>query len=274
MHRPLAISSSMLGDRITEGDLHEAASRGITHLELFIPADGDSCIAGIEFQRIGDLVADVGMQVWSVHAPFGGRVDLSHPDELHRREAMSQVRRACEVASALGANCVVVHAGMTGDGEEEQETRRRQSLRSLNCLLKRTCQLDLRLAVEYLPSNKERLCNGSAEICDLFRFCDGLPGVCLDTNHANLREDLAEATRALADWIVTLHISDNDGERELHAMPGEGVIDWREFMNVLDEIGYEGPLVYEALSGDSVEERMEMTVTSAREFLGWEGPNG
>lgn len=262
----------MFGRQITAAGLNEAARRGITHLELFIPADGETCLPCSEFKRIGDLVTEAGMQVWSAHAPFGGRVDLSAPDELARRESVGQIRRACEVASALGANYVVVHAGVTTGDEDEQQTRMRQSLRSLNCLLKRACQLGVELAVEYLPANKPRLCNDSAQIREMLGLCDGTPGVCLDTNHANLREDLAEATRALADWIVTVHLSDNDGEREMHAMPGEGVIDWSEFMTVLDEIEYEGPLVYEAVGGETVAERMEMTVTSARGVLGWEGP--
>lgn len=262
----------MLDHEITAESLTEAAARGITHLEVFVPPDGETCVAEPEFRRIGDLVAETGMEVWSVHAPFGGGVDLSHPEELIRRESVGQVRRACEVASMLGANCVVVHAGLSTGDAEEKETRRRQSLRSLNCLLKRTCQLEVCLAVEYLPANKERLCNDSAQMREILGLCDGVPGVCLDTNHANLREDLVEATQALADCIVTLHISDNDGQQEMHMMPGEGVIDWSEFMRVLDEIGYEGPLLYEAVGGESVIERLDMTVRTAREVLGWEAP--
>ncbi len=264
----------MLGEQITAVGLSEAAKRGITHLELLIPADGETCPICSEFKRIGDLVAEAEMQVWSVHAPFGGGVDLSAPDELARRESVGQIRRAYEVASALGANYVVVHAGVTTGDEDEQQIRLRQSLRSLNCLLKRACQLGVELVVEYLPANKPRLCNDSTQIRQILSLCDGIPGVCLDTNHANLREDLADATRALADWIVTVHLSDNDGEREMHMMPGEGVIDWSEFMDVLDEIDYEGPLVYEAVGGETVAERMEMTVASAREVLGWEGADG
>jgi hexosaminidase len=261
----------MLGNPITAGDLREAVSRGITHLELLIPPDGETCPAPDQFRHIARIAAEAGMQIWSIHAPFGGAVDLSAPDELVRRQSLEQVRRACEVAATLSAKCVVVHAGLDCDDADEHELRRRQSLRSLNCLMKRSCQLGVQLAVEYLPANKPRLGNDSAEICEMFRVCDGRPGVCLDTNHANLHEDLADATRALADCLVTVHLSDNDGERERHLMPGEGVIDWREFMDVLDEVGYEGPLVYEATGGETVAERMEMTVRSAREVLGWEG---
>lgn len=263
----------MLDGQITAEDLRAAVSCGITHLELFIRPDSQGLVSDAEFRRVAEMVEEAGMRVWSVHAPFGGEVDLSHPDELLRRESMGQIRRACEVASMLGANCVVVHAGMSEGDEAEQELRRRQSLRSLNCLLKRTCQLELQLAVEYLPANKERLCNDSAEIREMFSLCDGMPRVCLDVNHANLREDLIEATRALGDLIVTVHLSDKDGEQELHLMPGGGVIDWKEFMDVLDEIGYDGPLIYEAVGGETVAERMEMTATSAREVLGWEAPD-
>jgi sugar phosphate isomerase/epimerase len=264
----------MLGGEINASDLAKAAECGVTHLELLIPPDQDTCATGAEFARIADLTADAGMTVWSVHAPFAGGVDLSAPDEMARRDSVAQIQRACKVADRLGANYLVTHAGLTTGDEEEQDLRRRQSLRSLNSLLKLACRLGVRVAVEYLPANKPRLCNDSAEICDFLDLCDGTPGVCLDTNHANLREGLADVTRALADRICTLHLSDNDGEQERHQMPGTGVIDWREFMAVLDEIDYDGPLIYEARGGETVAERMEMTVRSAREELNWEGPDG
>jgi len=273
MPRPLGVSSTMLGEQLTAEALREAAARGITHLELFVPPDGCACATEVEFLRIAAMIEEAGMTAWAVHAPFGEGIDLSAPDELVRREALGQVLRACKVAGLLGANCAVVHAGLATGDDQERQARRRQSLRSLNCLLKSTIRLGTRLAVEYLPGNKPRLCNNSAEILDIFGFCDGTPGVCLDTNHVNLREDLAEATRTLADRIVTLHLSDNDGEREMHQMPGEGVIDWTEFMAVLDEIGYNGPLLYETAPGDSLERCLDETVRSAREVLGWEGPD-
>ncbi len=269
MQRALGISTTMLGTPIDANDLARAGDLGITHLEVFVAPDGSGQDAS-DFEMIGEDA----LSVWSVHAPFGGDVDLSAPDECTRRRSVRQVLDACKVASDLEANYVVVHAGLSTGDEEEQSLRRTQSMRSLNELLERTCALPVRLAIEYLPANKPRLCNDSAEICEVLSLCDGSPGVCLDTNHANLRADLVDETRNLAEHICTLHLSDNHGQEEMHLMPGEGVIDWESFIGVLDEIDYTGPLMYEALGGESVSERLEMAVTSAAEIFGWEQPDG
>ena len=271
MCRPLGISSTMIGPDLTGEKLEQAVRRGITHIEVLLAAAAQDAQDANAAQLHNDLSA-VGMTAWSVHAPFGGEVDLSAPDELQRRASVGEMRRACEVADTLEAKCVVVHAGLLAEDEAECALRRCQSLRSINCLLKRTSRLGLRLAIEYLPANKPRICNHSSMMLEVLNIVDGEAGVCLDTNHANLRESLAEAMLALADHIVTVHISDNDGEQERHMLPGEGGIDWPEFMRLLDEIGYDGPLMMEAGCQAELPERLDLTVKSAREYLGWEAP--
>ncbi len=274
MRRPLGISSTMLDQEFTPENLSAAAAEGTAVLEVYVPLDGDLYEDDARVAEAARAIEAAGLRVWSIHAPFGGEVDLSDPDELSRRAAVGAVRRAAEIGRAMGASLVVAHAGLSAQDPGEGELRRRQSLRSINCLLKRTAQLDLRLAIEYLPANKPRLCNDSAEILEVFRLCDGDPAVCLDTNHANLREPLAQAVRALGEHIATLHISDNDGIEERHLLPGQGVIDWPEFVALLDEIGYAGPLMIEAGGPEPVAELMALTAARAREHLGWEGPHG
>lgn len=267
MHRPLGISTSLLDKKFKPTVLAEVAARGITHIELFVQA-------GISYfdsdEAVAELIAEAerqGITFWTVHAPFSG-VDLSNPDEIARREALQAVVRALDVAQMIDCELVVIHAGMSAGDADEVQLRRRQSIRSINELCKMSSQRGLGIAVEYLPTNVPRIGNSSADIIDLFRVVDGAPGVCMDVNHANLGEPMAEAIRALGERIVTVHISDNDGINERHFMPGQGTIDWGEVMALLDEIGYAGPLMYEASnSGDNIRERLDMVVTSAREYL-------
>ncbi len=274
MQRPLGISTSLLDKEFEPSLLGEVAARGITKLEMFAATDisyfeSDEAVAALRAE------ADrVGVNFWSVHAPFVGQ-DLSTPEELERRAAVQTAIRALEIGAALGCQLMVVHAGRSIGEADEVETRRRQAIRSINELCKLTSQRGLGLAVEYLPTNGPHLGNSSAGMFDLLRVVDGQPAVCMDTNHTNLGETLADAMRALGDRIGTLHISDNDGIAERHVMPGEGSIDWPQFMQLLDEIGYAGPLMYEASnSGETILERLDLVVASAREHLGWEPPYG
>ena len=46
---------------------------------------------------------------------------------------------------------------------------------------------------------------------------------------------------------ISLHIHDNNGHyRDDHLIPGDGSIDWKEFLEVLHAIAYKGEFVLEA----------------------------
>ena len=98
------------------------------------------------------------------------------------------------------------------------------------------------IAVENLP----RTCLGknSAEIAELLSAHEDLRA-CFDTNHL-LSEPLADFMRNINNKIITTHISDYDFVNERHWLPGEGKIDWPLIMKTLFEVGYEGPILYEA----------------------------
>ena len=46
--------------------------------------------------------------------------------------------------------------------------------------------------------------------------------------------------RELGDYIGCLHVHDNDGIHDLHQAPYSGVIDWKEVMQALKDINYQG----------------------------------
>ena len=46
--------------------------------------------------------------------------------------------------------------------------------------------------------------------------------------------------------LVALHVHDNDGIRDLHQIPYEGVIDWADFARALSETCWNGVLSLEA----------------------------
>lgn len=72
-------------------------------------------------------------------------------------------------------------------------------------------------------------------------------GWCYDTGHANAH-DISCRELLKCDIVpVSLHIQDNNGHyRDDHLMPGDGSIDWKEFLDVLHTIGYKGEFVLEA----------------------------
>lgn len=72
-------------------------------------------------------------------------------------------------------------------------------------------------------------------------------GWCYDTGHANAHDISCRELLKCEVAPISLHIQDNNGQlRDDHLMPGDGSIDWKEFLDVLHAIGYKGEFVLEA----------------------------
>lgn len=86
-------------------------------------------------------------------------------------------------------------------------------------------------------------------ISDLVREVDSpLCGWCLDTGHMHCCGVPMTDLREVSVPPLSLHVQDNHGagSGDQHLLPGDGTIDWKEFLDLLKEIGYRGDLVLEA----------------------------
>ena len=65
---------------------------------------------------------------------------------------------------------------------------------------------------------------------------------CFDTGHANvMHEDIYKSVKLLGDDLKVLHVHDNyGGADDRHYFPFRGNIDWAQFVQALNEIGYKG----------------------------------
>ena len=72
--------------------------------------------------------------------------------------------------------------------------------------------------------------------------------VCWDTSHANLMPfDQADVIRKLGKRIVQTHLGSNYKERDDHALPIFGNVNWKNVMGAFNDIGYRYELNLEAV---------------------------
>ena len=98
-----------------------------------------------------------------------------------------------------------------------------------------------RLAVE----NMIVKCLGNCcdELLEIVSVNDKLR-ICFDVNHL-LTESISDFIRKAGKYIITMHVSDNDGIRERHFFPGDGVIDWKGLFSELKNINYDSYMIAE-----------------------------
>ena len=72
-------------------------------------------------------------------------------------------------------------------------------------------------------------------------------GWCYDTGHAHALQDSLDNFRNVCCAPLSLHIHDNQGNgRDDHLIPGNGTLNWKEFLRSLKVVGYSGDFVLEA----------------------------
>ncbi|MBO5059341.1 MAG: sugar phosphate isomerase/epimerase [Clostridia bacterium] len=215
------------------------AKAGVTAVEVALPFVNYFAHDWKEIKKYADTI---GVELWSVHLPFGGEnnmFNIASPEFAER--TVSDDERLIIKAGEVGMKAAVVHPNT---GLVPNLSRRKQweiSVNSLNELVKIGRREGVEIAVEVLAPD-----NLGSNIAEMRAFMDEVPGlkICMDMNHLSGYTH-EEFVKAFGDKIVTVHISDYDFDGEKHWMPGEGKIDWQHIIKLLDSINYTGPFMYE-----------------------------
>jgi sugar phosphate isomerase/epimerase len=73
-------------------------------------------------------------------------------------------------------------------------------------------------------------------------------GLCLDIGHVFVGREsvsLSKDVFVCGKDLITLHIQDTDGKKDRHWLPGQGIINWAQFLEDLIFIDYRGTLTLE-----------------------------
>ena len=216
---------------------------GITDMEISM-----NCPLEEYLEKGEPLAADLraaGLNIWSIHIPFGRSFDLTDPDPAHFAEIEYRYKTLIDAGARWGAKVITTHASTEPFPQEQREARMERGKYLYRMLGEYAAARGMKLTVEVLP----RTCMGncSAECMD---FTDGeVSFINFDVNHL-LRESHADFIRNAGSRIITTHLSDYDFIDERHWVPGDGKIDWREFYTLMEEAGYEGPYLFEL--GESI----------------------
>ncbi len=222
------------------------AAEGVFQIELRrLPehldyADKDS------ITRLSMTLQECGVAVWSLHVPDKLIMAMSGLDEEVRKAAVAEVKQIALALTKVGGKVLVTHAGGVLADEAERPAQFAAGQESVAELAAFCRDIGLPVAVENSLPTKLRVGDTVAEVV---KFVAGIGadnlGYCLDTSHANIGEDAAAALDLVADRLMTLHISDNDGQSDQHTLPFEGTIDWAAFMTGLRATGYQGVFMLE-----------------------------
>lgn len=262
---PLGVGYSLAISKFTAAKLNHAKSAGITYVEasgmgLFVDDQRNFKMTDaeiIEKLTAAKNAADAaGIDVWSVHMPFGQNIDLSLGDEAARQHVVAMHQKLLGFLKILDPEIILFHPSYYL-GLNERDMRKSQMLKSAVELDESVREIGATMVIENMlgpellaGSDRERpLMRSVEETQELFQRLPGTIYSAIDMNHIKNPERLI---RAMGARLKSVHIADGSGAAENHYFPcsGEGANDWPAILGALEEVGYAGPFLYESAFSD------------------------
>lgn len=221
--------------------IKELSLAGFTHGELSIihleqlMAQPNPTATGAELKK---TMEQCGYSIPQGHLSFkGGLID---------EKALDRLKPELELFEAVGIHNAVIHTN--GGNELEDNVRYESYINNLRKLSEFVDGSGITLCIENL--NSVPLCRSSQQIKNMIKDAgEKNLGICFDTGHLHLSRcqyALAESHQEfilnVGNLLKALHITDNNGLKDVHQMPFSARygIDWKDVMVALRKIDYKG----------------------------------
>ena len=243
MHWQIGASTGCCVDRPVLEVLDAIRGAGIDAVEVGTPPRHFDPWRESEVRALRERLYSHAIRPISIHAPFGGLLDLSDPNPHHRHAAIGAILTAGAALKDLGGRNVVVHTSDVPRHGQDVPLRLRLIQESLLVLARACDHMDLILTVE---SPLPHLIGGSAE--EFAWILEGLPAavaVCLDTSHTTLGHQWRRFVEVSKGRLSHVHANDHHGRFDDHLSPGDGVLDWQAIGRDLQDVHFDGWIMLE-----------------------------
>ncbi len=243
--------------RLDREHLVEVAAHGFDAIELFALKSHFDYTDPAAVQQLGEWLDDTRLTLSAVHAPtalaydgrWHGTLSLAARDGAARSAAVEETRAALDVARTLRVDTLVVHLGLPEHVATAGDNDAAAARSSLDVLMPYAGERGVQVALEVQTN---RLSTPDALVALIEDAADWpVAGICLDTGHARLLGDPADAIESASGHIIATHVNDNRGSRDDHLVPYDGSIDWARTLLAFLKVGYAGPWTFELASAAS-----------------------
>jgi len=192
-------------------------------------------------------IAKSGGFEFTVHAPFAD-INLASPNSVLRRFMLKRLEKSLRYTSQLNGLLWVFHPGVrTGLTYFYPELEWNANIDSVRRLLNIAKKLDVAIAIENVPEPHPFLLKSVEDFSRFYKELNEELGLVLDVGHANLNNQIERFLKVFSNKVVHMHVSDNDGENDLHWGVGRGTVDWTLFAEKTKEIGFKGIITLESI---------------------------
>ncbi len=198
---------------------------------------------------------------YSLHAPFAD-INIASPSKVMLNASMKRLKQSLAYANQLDAKIWVFHPGAkTGIGQFYPGADWKQNIESIKELHKLAEEYGVNIALENLPAKYYFFMSKPEEFSRFYKETNLPIGIVMDIGHANLEGHIEGFFNLLADKIIHIHASDNDGSDDQHLGIGYGKIDYTWVAQILKKTGYDRSVIIESITN------VPETITKLKQIL-------
>lgn len=169
--------------------------------------------------------------------------------EWQRRDAVSYLKTAIEVAKEMGAEYTLISAGH-GDNVSDKGQLYGRLIDTVRELTDYAADIGEKIILESLTHFESNICNTANDIAQVVHEIDSpcLYGMCDVVVPYIEQESVLDYFRKLGDKCTHIHFVDSDGVSETHLLPGDGEMPLSEILNEVQRIGYDKTVTIELVT--------------------------
>lgn len=230
---------SMTTDYVTtsgcpEPYLRRIAEAGFSHVHWCHQWSTDFLYSTHEIDQILRWLDEFGLKLVDLHASHGVEKAWASTREYERLAGVELVKNRIEMAARLGTDVIILHMWRKPEPGDDMKAKRMQLRRSLDDLERHANDHAVRIALENMPFD---------DFEDLRMLFSEYPpdylGLCYDSGHGNMGGEGFEHLLTLGDRLLSVHLHDNEGTSDQHALLYSGTVDWGRLARIMAQSAYE-----------------------------------
>lgn len=254
--------------------LEKLAADGVEHVELWAnTCQFDPRVSPPDPRTVKQKLNELHLNPHSLHTPFSA-FDGQLGMEERKQTWLIETQKSLHYAAMVGAEIAVVHPIFFTQRPGEEMVVNDCGEDLLREVIRYARTQGVRIALENMRRQRTTQFAHTAQLRSLIeRLGDDTVGICLDPGHAlSSGADLSQEVHDAGELLITLHVNDNrQGDHDLHLVPGEGEIDWEQFVKDLKDIRYNSVFLLELSGRSGPSQVLQKTRVFLERYLGNRG---
>lgn len=166
------------------------------------------------------------------------------------KETFKFLKKEIHLAKKIGAKQVTIHGGELFNGSTI--TKNFEFLiENLEEIIKLGRKYRIKIGLEN-SFTLGKLFRTPEDLLKVVSSVKGL-GITFDIGHANLINlNPIKYFKKVKDFVINVHVHDNDGKSDQHVLIGKGNINFKDFLKECKKAGYYGPFIFEVFPHKNV----------------------